>query len=153
MVGTAKSKGVDRLSVKGGGPEILKTMGDMSKTDSLGVKGDSNRGVIVELRGLDATTVSFDQWDTFARKIGDAVDGLNEQNDDPRDKLEANQEVAKAGHGPELFWSPMQSERQAGEDVYAMAVEAYQAPFKAQVSGLITRAAARAEQAFNERED
>lgn len=38
------------------------------------------------------------------------------------------------------------------KDVYPMAVEAYQAPFKTQVAGLLGRARARAEQAFKERE-
>lgn len=57
------------------------------------------------------------------------------------------------GHGGELSWSPLSSERQTGQDLLAMAVEAYHSPFQAQVSGLMDRARERARQAFSERED
>lgn len=150
MIGTSKAKGVDRLSVDGGGPALLKTMGSMTKTDSLGVAGDANRGVIVELRGLDAATYPVSQWDGFARRISEAVLALNERQPD-RQRLAANQQVANEGRGASLSWSPYRSDQEAGKDVYGMAVEAYRAPFRQQVQGLIVRARERAEMADAER--
>lgn len=134
-------KGVDRLSVKGDGPKILKTMGDMKKTDDLGAKGEENRGAILELRGLDLVTIPITEWIPFAYKISHIVDQLNSRVEDP---LKANYDVERAGNGGALSWSPLEAKREAGQDVLLMAVEAMHAPFVAQVVGLMMRAKARA---------
>ncbi|TFG47408.1 MAG: hypothetical protein E4H40_06500 [Candidatus Brocadiia bacterium] len=152
MVGTDADLGRDLLSVRGGGPELLKTMGDLDKTDDLGATEDSDRGVILELRGLDAYTITHDRWSDFAREIGNGVDELNQRQQNSAERLKANQDVAEAGQGAKLFWSPWSAEVRGGKDVYAMAIEAYKVPFRSQVKALITRARARAKEAIDLRE-
>ena len=149
MVGTPEEKGKDVLSVEGGGPEILKTMGELSRTDDLGVEGESSQGVIVELRGLDHITVPVQKWDTYAARIGNFVDKLNTLY--TGNKMQATQAVFQRGKGSELFWSFLSSEQEAGEDISAMAVEALNAPFQSQIEGLIKRAQAKANEVLSQR--
>ena len=147
MVGTSGEKGVDKLTVAGGGPAVLKTMGGMTKTDSLGVDSPGDRGVILELRGLDAATVGVDEWGHFAKFIADSINNMNRLTS-PAERTAKNREVAREGHGPELFWSPLPQREQAGKNVYAMAVEVFSTRFQAQANQYVAKARSQAQVAF-----
>ena len=138
---------VDILTQHGGGPEILKSMGSLKKkTDDLGVDGEKNRAVIVELRSM-LTTYTVDKWVEYATKIGKFVDNLNARNEDRRGALD---KVAQSGSEANLYNTGF--EQEAGDEVNAMAYEAFFTEFKSQVNGLAKRARARAELAADERE-
>jgi hypothetical protein len=147
MVGTSGEKGVDKLTIAGGGPAILKTMGGMTKTDSLGVDSPGDRGVILELRGLDGASVGVDDWGRFAKFIADSINDINRLTS-PQERMAKNQEVAGEGHGSELFWSPLPQQEKAGKNVYAMAVEVFSTRFQAQANQYVDKARSQAKVAF-----
>lgn len=134
------TKNVDLLSTAGGGPPILKTMGNMTKTDDIGAKDAENRGVILELRGLDFSTIKINQWIQFAYDIAHIVEQLNSLNDD---RLQAKSDVSDKD-GNSMYLSQWNAEQEGGENILLMGIEAMNAPFKAQVAGLIIRARERA---------
>ena len=61
--------------------------------------------------------------------------------------------IAEVGQGPKLFWSFLSEEQAAGRDVYAMAIEAYRAPFEQQVIGFIKGARSRAVAVLKRRDE
>lgn len=147
MVGGDGKPAADLLSVDRGdererGPEILKTMGSIDKTDDLGVEGAGNRGVILELRGLELATKPFATWAEYAQSIGDMVDQVNALTED---RTEGHADVLKEGRTSELTWASPEF-----EDVQALSIEAMYAPFKAQVGGLVARARSRAKAALKD---
>lgn len=150
LVGMASAhEPVDKLSVKGGGPEILKTMGDTEKTDKLGVPGKKNEGAILEIRALEGATVDIDGWVAYAKTIGTRIDELT-QRVRPEEQNDARGEIYAAGGGGALEWAPTASLREAGQDIGFMALEAFDVAFRSQVSGLMAGARMRAETARTE---
>ena len=130
------TQGGDLLTVKGGGPEILKTMGETSKTDDLGAEGENNEGVIVELRGLDSSTVPLSGWIDYAVNISRKVEELHAPN---RDKIGSMTDVMRERNS--FFHSGLTKDlRDADDAVLKMSMEAYKAPFASQVAGLVKRA-------------
>ena len=134
------TRNVDVLSVSGGGPEVLKTMGDMDKTDDLGAEGENNQAVILELRGLDFNSKPIKDWVPFAYNIAKIIERLNSRNNDG---MQAMKDVSDKDGGA-MYWSPWRAEQEGGENILSMGIEAMKAPFNAQVVGLIIRARERA---------